>query len=128
MNTIKSKKFDQIYHEHFSYLSLTAVETIFNSAGLKIWKVEELKTHGGSLRVFGCRHDSTTHHVCQSVHDQLDKEKEFGLKKLETYSNFQLEAEKIKDNFLNFLNEQKKLKNSCRHGAEIKISINLRYL
>ena len=82
LNTIKGKQFDQIYHEHFSYLSLTAVETIFNSAGLKIWKVEELKTHGGSLRVFGCRHDSTTHHVCQSVHDQLDKEKEFGLKNL----------------------------------------------
>ena len=121
LNTIKGKQFDQIYHEHFSYLSLTAVETIFNSAGLKIWKVEELKTHGGSLRVFGCRHDSTTYHVCQSVHDQLDKEKEFGLKKLETYSNFQLEAEKIKDNFLNFLNEQNKIgKTVAAYGAAAK--------
>lgn len=121
LSTMKGKQFDQIYHEHFSYLSLTAVETIFNSAGLKIWKVEELKTHGGSLRVYGCRYESTTHHVCQSVNDQLDKEEEFGLKKLETYSNFQLEAEKIKDNFLNFLNEQNKIgKTIAAYGAAAK--------
>lgn len=121
LNTIKGKQFDQIYHEHFSYLSLTAVETIFNSAGLKIWKVEELKTHGGSLRVYGCPHESTAHNVCQSVRNQLDKEKEFGLKKLETYSNFQLEAEKIKDNILNFLNEQNKIgKTVAAYGAAAK--------
>lgn len=121
LNTIKGKQFDQIYHEHFSYLSLTAVKTIFNSSGLKVWKVEELKTHGGSLRVYGCHLKSTAYDVCQSVNNQLEKEEEFGLKKLQTYYNFQLEAEKIKEDFIIFLNEQKRIgKRVVAYGAAAK--------
>lgn len=128
LNTIKGKQFDQIYHEHFSYLSLTAVKEIFKSAGLKIWKVEELKTHGGSLRVYGCLLNSKIHNICNSVQNQLDKEEEFGLKHIDTYGNFQKDAEKIKNDFLLFLSKQKKIgKRIIAYGAAAKGNTLLNY-
>ena len=56
LSLINENQFDTIYHEHFSYLSLTSVQNIFKSHGLRVWRVEKLSTHGGSLRVYGC-HD-----------------------------------------------------------------------
>ena len=103
---IKNLQFDSIYHEHFSYLSLHAVNRIFAAAGLRIWNVERLPTHGGSLRVFGC-HEEFPFATKPSVSALLAEEKAFGLKDLKTYTQLQGQVEKIKDNLLSFLIERK---------------------
>ncbi len=121
LNTIKGRQFDQIYHEHFSYLSLTAVQSIFYRAGLKVWKIEELDTHGGSLRVYGCHYESDLFIIDQSVDHQLKKELDFGLQDLETYFNFQARAEKIKNDFISFLIDKKNQgKKIVAYGAAAK--------
>ena len=121
LNTIKGGQFDQIYHEHFSYLSLTAVQSIFHKAGLKVWKIEEIDTHGGSLRVYGCHYESDIFRIDQSVDSQLKKEIDFGLQDLETYFNFQARAEKIKNDFILFLIDKKNQgKKIAAYGAAAK--------
>ena len=106
LNLIEENEFDTVYHEHFSYLSLHAVVAIFENAGLKIYDVEELLTHGGSLRVYGC-HKKADFDATDRVHKQLQKEKDDGLLNLETYVTFQQKAEKVKNELLSFLIEQK---------------------
>jgi len=106
LNLIEGNEFDTVYHEHFSYLSLHAVKTIFGNAGLKIYDVEELSTHGGSLRVYGC-HEEADYDTTKEVHEQLQKEKDDGFLDMETYVIFQQKAEKVKNDLLNFLIEQK---------------------
>ena len=86
LNLINSNQFDTIYHEHFSYLSLTAVKNIFERAGLKIFNVKELNTHGGSLRVYGCLKDFDKK-INASVETILAKEKDFGITNIEIYIN-----------------------------------------
>jgi hypothetical protein len=120
MRLIEFNQFDTIYHEHFSYLSLFTVSQIFKAAGLKIWNVEELPTHGGSLRVYGC-HDDDKRQATTSVQAILDQEKERGLQGLATYKKFQEKADKIKNDFLEFLLEQKKQgKVVAAYGAAAK--------
>lgn len=120
MRLIEFNQFDTVYHEHFSYLSLHAVERIFASAGLKVYDVEELTTHGGSLRVYGC-HAEHRQEVSESVRQLLDEEKQGGLLRLETYTGFQSRAEKVKDDFLAFLLEQKHAgKKVAAYGAAAK--------
>jgi len=107
MRLIERTQFDTVYHEHFSYLSLHAVQRIFREAGLRVFDVTELSTHGGSLRVFACqlgdsRPDST------SVTAVLSREVEAGLLSLRTYTDFQRRADMLKNEFLSFLIEQKK--------------------
>jgi 2-polyprenyl-3-methyl-5-hydroxy-6-metoxy-1,4-benzoquinol methylase len=87
MRLIEQTQFDTVYHEHFSYLSLAVVKSIFDSAGLRIWHVEELSTHGGSLRVYGC-HQSDSRSTGPSVDNLIHREMEFGLCDLETYVEF----------------------------------------
>ncbi len=124
---IQKNEFDTIYHEHFSYLSLHAVNSIFESAGLIIYDVDELSTHGGSLRVYGC-HEESGFDVTQRVKDQLQKEKDAGLLDLEIYMNFQQKAEKVKNGLLEFLIEQKKLKKYVvGYGAAAKGNTLLNY-
>ena len=106
LRLIEGTQFDTIYHEHFSYLSLYSVSKIFASCGLRIWDVEELETHGGSLRVYGC-HEEDSREPLPSVDSILSKEKSYGLRKIETYKNFQPKVEKIKNDLLTFLIEQK---------------------
>ena len=103
---IERSQFDTIYHEHFSYLSLTAVSTIFTAAGLRVWDIEQLPTHGGSLRVYGC-HATTPTATTDDVGKLLKIEENFGIKSRSTYKNFQSKADQIKDDFLTFLIEQK---------------------
>ena len=103
---IERSQFDTIYHEHFSYLSLTAVSTIFTAAGLRVWDIEQLPTHGGSLRVYGC-HATTPTATTDDVGKLLKIEENFGIKSRSTYRNFQSKADQIKDDFLAFLIEQK---------------------
>lgn len=102
LNLLKHKQFDTIYHEHFSYLSLASVTNIFERHGLKIFDVEHIDTHGGSLRVYGC-HERSLRGVEDSVSKCIALESEFGLKTLEAYSSFQPEIDAIKNEFLKFL-------------------------
>jgi SAM-dependent methyltransferase len=96
-------QFDSIYHEHFSYLSLTAVDRIFSAAGLAIFDVEELPTHGGSLRVFAQRADTGRHARTPAVDTLLKVEDEAGLRTSSYYAGFQERVLKLKNEFLSFL-------------------------
>ena len=120
LNLIKYKQFDTVYHEHYSYLSLYTVCLIFQQAGLKVYDVEELPTHGGSLRVYGCHADDVKE-TNSSVSKLIEKEKEFGLQDLTVYLNFQAEVDKITQDLLIFLKQQKqKGKTIGAYGAAAK--------
>ena len=127
MRLVEQTQFDTVYHEHFSYLSLTVVQRIFDSAGLRVWHVEELPTHGGSLRVFGC-HGSDSRGTEPSVDDLIQRELAFGLCDLETYLEFQFAADQIKNSLLSFLIEQKaSRKRVVGYGAAAKGNTLLNY-
>jgi SAM-dependent methyltransferase len=127
MQLIKHTQFDTIYHEHFSYLSLYTVKRIFEAAGLRIWNVEELTTHGGSLRVFGC-HSDDERPTATVVSVILAEEIRQGLKSIGTYDEFQDRANRIKDELLGFLLEQKRNKKSvAAYGAAAKGNTLLNY-
>tara|TARA_Y100000590_G_C15500822_1_gene931560 strand:- start:58 stop:1020 length:963 start_codon:yes stop_codon:yes gene_type:complete len=124
---IKQNLFDTIYHEHFSYLSLKVVVSIFNKVGLKVYDVEELNTHGGSLRVYGC-HESLKIQISKAVVEQIKKENIFDLQNIQTYSSIQKSADKIKNDLLKFLFEQKsKGKIVVAYGAAAKGNTLLNY-
>ena len=128
MRLIEQSQFDTIYHEHFSYLSLYTVSRIFASAGLRVWHVEELATHGGSLRVYGC-HQNDKRDMKQSVDELLKEEATRDLQELETYKNFKERVNNIKDNLLSFLIEQKRSgKKVVAYGAAAKGNTLLNYM
>lgn len=102
LNLIKFNQFDTIYHEHYSYLSLTSVKNIVESEGLRIYDVETLDTHGGSLRVYLC-HTKAAIKENPRVSNMLRMEKEFGLGDLETYALFQNQIAHIAQEFRTFL-------------------------
>lgn len=106
LELIKGFQFDTVYHEHFSYLSLTTVSVIFQKAKLKVWDVERIPTHGGSLRIYGTHAENK---IKQSIRvkEILDEEFIFGLNKLSTYVRFQENVNRIKNNLLRFLLEVK---------------------
>jgi hypothetical protein len=101
-NLLEHSQFDTIYHEHYSYLSLTSASNIFSSNGLRIYDVEELQTHGGSLRLYGC-HQEAQIPSSPNVLRLLDLENEIGLKAISTYQGFQDRVEAIKYSLLEFL-------------------------
>lgn len=96
-------QFDTAYHEHYSYLSLTAVQRIFSANGLTVFDAEELHTHGGSLRVFAQRADAGSQAVMPRVLAILDEEEKAGVTAPSFYAGFQSRAETVKDDFLRFL-------------------------
>jgi len=106
LELMKNSQFDTVYHEHFSYLSLNAVKTIFSSAGLKVWRVEEIETHGGSLRIYG-GHQDTAREIESSVAKILIKEYEYGLQSIDVYKSFQEKVDVIKNNLVKFLITQR---------------------
>jgi hypothetical protein len=127
MRLIEFTQFDTIYHEHFSYLSLFTVKRIFESAGLRVWNVEELPTHGGSLRIYGCHMDSS-HEQLPAVEAILEEELGRGMQDLSIYLSFQARAEKIKNDLIVFLIKQKKLqKKVVAYGAAAKGNTLLNY-
>lgn len=127
MRLIERAQFDTAYHEHFSYLSLKTVSRIFAAAGLRVWNVEELPTHGGSLRVYGC-HQEDSRSTQAAVTSVLQAEVQHGLQDLNTYLKFQPRADKIKDDLLSFLIEQKRLgKKVAAYGAAAKGNTLLNY-
>jgi hypothetical protein len=127
LRLLEENQFDTVYHEHFSYLSLQTVIKIFEQAGLKIWDVERLKTHGGSLRVYGC-HAKNSISTTPAVRELLVEEQEKGLQQLSTYLGFQSGADKAKNDLLLFLIEQKHAnKKLAAYGAAAKGNTLLNY-
>lgn len=127
LHLIQHKQFDTVYHEHFSYLSLHAVRRIFEAAGLRIYDVEELPTHGGSMRVYGCHADAA---IAQQpdVERVLRLEVQGGLLDLAVYQAFQARSDQVKDDLLAFLLEQKRLgKTVGAYGAAAKGNTLLNY-
>ena len=106
LRLIAEKQFDTVYHEHFSYLSLTSVQKIFAHAGLRIFDVESLPTHGGSLRVFGCLSDAS-HAQTASVLEVIEAERRNGLQTVDAYTGFQSQVNAIKFELLQFLLDAK---------------------
>ncbi len=127
MRLIEHTQFDTIYHEHFSYLSLHAVNHVFASVGLRIWDVEELPTHGGSLRVYGC-HVGAAHVENSDVARVLAEEARRGLLEVATYRSFQPRADRVKADLITFLIEQKRAGRSvAAYGAAAKGNTLLNY-
>jgi len=118
---ISETQFDTIYHEHYSYLSLTAVNRIFASAGLDIFDVEEHPTHGGSLRVFAQRGDSGQQPHTGHVDELLQRERQAGMCSADYYRGFQARTDRIKNDFLAFLIEAgRQEKTVAAYGAAAK--------
>jgi SAM-dependent methyltransferase len=124
---IEQNQFDTIYHEHFSYLSLSTMARIFAKAGLRVWDVEELPTHGGSLRVYGCNAEAAIA-TTDRVESVLTREEQFGVTRLGTYTEFQERADRVKDDLLAFLIEQKRAgRRVAAYGAAAKGNTLLNY-
>jgi len=127
MQMIDGIQFDTIYHEHYSYLSLTAVAKIFASQGLRVFDVEEIPTHGGSLRVYACR-QGASRAATPAVAALLAREKAAGLLDLAYYAQLQDRAERVKLDLLAFLLEQKRAgRTVAAYGAAAKGNTLLNY-
>jgi len=127
MRLLERTQFDTVYHEHFSYLSLYTVERIFKGAGLRVFDVEELPTHGGSLRIYGC-HAADARPTSQVVGALMAEEAQRGLRSLAIYQDFQARADRVKDDLLFFLLEQKRAgKKVAAYGAAAKGNTLLNY-
>lgn len=120
MRLVEFRQFDTVYHEHFSYLSLLAVTRIFAAAGLRIFDIEQLPTHGGSLRVFGC-HDGAEHPTTGRVNAVMEEERTRGMDRDDFYLAFQSQADDVKNDFLRFLLQAKaEGKSVAGYGAAAK--------
>ena len=128
LKLIEGNQFDTIYHEHFSYLSLLAVKRIFDAHGLTIFDVEELSTHGGSLRIYARHSDDSSRPVGREVADLIDREIANGFTDLDYYLNFGERLKEAKRDILDFLiglkREQKKI---AGYGAPAKGNTLLNY-
>ncbi len=121
LRLVSGNQFDTIYHEHFSYLSLTSVSRIFSQNGLVIFDVEELPTHGGSLRIFAQRKDTGRRKLEACMDTLLETEKAAGLMRQDYYTGFQSRAVQIKNDFLAFLLQAKSRgKTVAGYGAAAK--------
>ena len=128
LQLVSNNQFDTIYHEHYSYLSLTSVLRILKKNGLTIFDVEELPTHGGSLRVFACKNTSDRFKPSNKVSDLLSREEDEGMITIEYYSGFQDKANKIKNDLLAFLlNAHRQNKKVIGYGAAAKGNTLLNY-
>lgn len=105
---IEENQFDTIYHEHFSYLSFTSVEKIFAHHGITLFHVEELPTHGGSIRIFGRHTNDETNPVRDTVREMLDREEKLGFKTVAFYANFEEQVKETKRKLMAFLIEAKR--------------------
>jgi hypothetical protein len=128
MRLVAENQFDTIYHEHFSYLSLTAVNTVFEANGLTVFDVQELPTHGGSLRVFAQRTDTGGQPVAPAVEEMLAREAAAGMTGTDYYSDFQSAADTAKNGLLRFLlNAKAEGKTVAGYGAAAKGNTLLNY-
>jgi SAM-dependent methyltransferase len=121
LKLIAHNQFDTIYHEHFSYLSLTAVDRIFAANGLTVFDVEQHPSHGGSLRVFAQRRDTGNRVRGARVSELMDCECQAGMTTAGYYAGFQAKTDKVKNDFLTFLLEAKREGHSvAAYGAAAK--------
>lgn len=128
LNLVEKNQFDTIYHEHYSYLSLIAVQAIFAANGLSVFDVEELPTHGGSLRVYAQRSDTGQRESTASVAALLARETTAGMDSRVFYENFQLKTDKVKNDLLMFLLEARRDgKSVAGYGAAAKGNTLLNY-
>jgi hypothetical protein len=128
MQLIENNQFDTIYHEHFSYLSFHTVQQIFGSQRLMLFDVDEIPTHGGSIRIYAKHAEDNSKEISENVASLLKKERDKGMESLNYYSHFQSKAFKVKLNFINFLVSQKKEgKAVAAYGAAAKGNTLLNY-
>jgi 2-polyprenyl-3-methyl-5-hydroxy-6-metoxy-1,4-benzoquinol methylase len=128
LQLVENNQFDTIYHEHFSYLSFHTVKQIFAAQNLEIFDVEEIPTHGGSLRIFAKHSENQTHKISDNVEKLQTKEKQFCLLELNFYLDFQSKVDRIKYDLLTFLLEQKRNgKKVAAYGAAAKGNTLLNY-
>lgn len=128
MNLIKDNQFDTIYHEHFSYLSLCTVKQIFEAQDLKLYDVEKLSTHGGSLRIYATHIDNTSLKETENISSILEEERNFGLLDINVYKEFQERANRVKCDLVEFLLKAKKEnKKVVAYGAAAKGNTLLNY-
>lgn len=128
LSLLKHTQFDTIYHEHFSYLSLTALQAVFTAAGLQVFDVEALPTHGGSLRLFVQREETGEHAVTAQLAATLEAERLAGLADETGYRGLQAAADKVKNDFVAFLIEAKRAgKRVMAYGAAAKGNTLLNY-
>ena len=128
VNLMRENQFDTIYHEHFSYFSFFSVEKVFERQGLKVFDVERLTTHGGSLRVFAAHEEDMTKTPGENVARLKDEEARFGIADLKTYLGFSDQVQRTKRKLLEFLVRAKSSGQSIvGYGAPAKGNTLLNY-
>jgi 2-polyprenyl-3-methyl-5-hydroxy-6-metoxy-1,4-benzoquinol methylase len=128
MRLMAENQFDTIYHEHFSYFSFMTVNRLFAQHGLTIFDVEELTTHGGSLRIYARHTEDRSRDICEHVEALLRREEEKGFNKLDLYLSFNQQVKSTKRSILDFLNRSKNAgKTLVGYGAPAKGNTLLNY-
>ncbi|RJQ42902.1 MAG: class I SAM-dependent methyltransferase [Nitrospiraceae bacterium] len=128
MRLIAENQFDTIYHEHFSYFSFISVQRVFAAHGLRIFDVEEVPTHGGSLRIFSCHEDNGSRQIEKRAYDLIKREEQEGFRDMEFYSTFGEKVRETKRSILDFMiREKRKGKSFAAYGAPAKGNTLLNY-
>ena len=128
LQLVENNQFDTIYHEHFSYLSFITVQQIFKAHGLEIFDVQEIPTHGGSLRIFAKHLQDETKAMTPAVQVLIEKENKAGMKTTQYYQGFQKKVKKVKLDLLQFLIEKNSLgAKVAAYGAAAKGNTLLNY-
>ena len=128
LKLMQENQFDTIYHEHFSYFSLLTAEKIFAAHGMRIFDVEELWTHGGSLRIYAANADDASHPTRPSVGALVSRERDEGLHRLDAYASFAEQVKETKRKLLAFLIDAKRQgKRVAAYGAPGKGNTLLNY-
>lgn len=128
LQLVDNNQFDTIYHEHFSYLSFTTVQQLFAAQGLTLFDVDELPTHGGSLRIYAKHEADQSKVISPNVVAMIRKEAETGLTTMAYYEGFQQRALNVKLDLLDFLTKQKRAgKSVAAYGAAAKGNTLLNY-
>ena len=125
LNTLKDLTFDNIYHEHYNYWSLTSLLTFFNKLGGKIFRAEKINTHGGSLRIYVKKYNKIK--IEKSVKELLKEEENFGIKDFKTYEKFSKEIYKIKKNVIRNISRIKENNNIVGYGSPAKATTALNF-
>jgi SAM-dependent methyltransferase len=128
LQLMQNNQFDTIYHEHFSYFSLGFISTLFSFHGLRVFDVEEIPTHGGSLRVFACHQDDGTKTTGKVVADICEHERKYGLLNVETYRRFSEQVVQTKCDLVEFfVGAHRSRKKVLGYGAPAKGNTLLNY-
>lgn len=125
LDTINDLTFDNIYHEHVNYWSVTSINNFFKNLGFYVYDIEHINTHGGSIRVFV---NKTGNNITENVENFLKKEIEFGITNINTYNEFRSKIEEVKENVIyNFNKLKQKYNRICAYGSPAKATTSLNY-